>query len=127
MKICTKCKQEKEDWEFSNSSKNRDGLQSWCRECYNKNKRENRHNQDLLHNYGITEIQYELILKSQEGKCGICGSDKPSRNDKYFSVDHDHKTFRIRGLLRHKCNTRLTALDDKDWHQKALAYLEKAK
>lgn len=33
MKICTKCKEEKEESEFYNRSKAKEGLQSWCKGC----------------------------------------------------------------------------------------------
>lgn len=35
-KICTKCKVPKEKKDFSPHKTRIDGLQSWCRECYNE-------------------------------------------------------------------------------------------
>lgn len=34
MKICTKCKEEKSKALFSKSAKGKDGLASWCKDCY---------------------------------------------------------------------------------------------
>ena len=53
--------------------------------------------------FGLLPGQYEMILKSQNGKCGIC---KQIIN-KTLCVDHDHQTNKIRGLLCINCNTKL--------------------
>ena len=60
----------------------------------------------LKKKYGISLRQYNGMLKRQKGKCAICGKrqrDAP-RN---FSVDHDHRTGLIRGLLCIYCNSKL--------------------
>lgn len=57
--------------------------------------------------YGITIADYDRILKSQKGRCAICGTTKPSRTHQYFAVDHCHKTGIVRGLLCCNCNLRL--------------------
>jgi len=47
MKTCTKCKESKELSEFHKQSRNKDGLESWCRSCcsfYKKNVRNARSN-----------------------------------------------------------------------------------
>ncbi len=59
------------------------------------------------YNYGITEPEYYQLLKEQGGVCAICGNLKTKeRNGKTvaLSVDHNHKTGKIRGLLCSKCN-----------------------
>ena len=49
---------------------------------------------------------YNLLLESQDYGCAICGSKETgSHHTKYFSVDHDHKTGKVRGLLCFHCNT----------------------
>lgn len=55
----------------------------------------------LRRTYGITEAQYDAILKYQGGVCGVC--DKPPGNRR-LEVDHDHTTGLIRGLLCWYCN-----------------------
>lgn len=58
----------------------------------------------LRRKYGIDDIIYEEMLKSQEGVCAICaGVDKSRR----LAVDHDHDTKKVRGLLCLRCNTKL--------------------
>lgn len=51
--------------------------------------------------YGITEGQFDQILKNQEGQCRICWTRLHPGNS---NIDHDHKTGRVRGLLCFNCN-----------------------
>jgi hypothetical protein len=71
--------------------------------------------------FGITLDQYNEMLNSQNGVCKICGkpSTKKQRRGKNceetpecLSVDHDHITGKIRGLLCYKCNTGIGKFDD---------------
>lgn len=60
-------------------------------------------NSYLLRKYGITEKQYEDLLRKQEFRCGVCrrlGVEFKSR----LAVDHDHHTGELRGLLCTMCN-----------------------
>ena len=53
--------------------------------------------------YGITKVQYDEILQRQLGCCGVCR--RPAGEFKIrLSVDHDHHTGAIRGLLCNHCN-----------------------
>ena len=61
------------------------------------------------------------MLDDQDGKCALCGTTEIKGNSKYFSVDHDHKTGRVRGLLCTVCNTDLGVYEK--WKDK-LAILE---
>ena len=70
--------------------------------------------------YGINVEDYDKLFTQQEGKCG--------RSDLMLSVDHDHETGRIRGLLCLPCNGEVAWLErieakDSDWMKSALAYL----
>jgi hypothetical protein len=80
----------------------------------------------LKSNYGLTLEQYEAMVAAQGGRCAICGTDHPgSSRIKYWSVDHDHETDAVRGLLCHGCNTGLGAFgDDIERLTKAVAYLQ---
>lgn len=80
--------------------------------------------------YGLTWGGYLEILKSQGGKCGICGSPDPGQSTSVagmagnFPVDHDHLTNQVRGLLCHKCNLGLGLFgDDPEMLLKAISYL----
>ena len=56
--------------------------------------------------YGIGVAEYDAMLVAQDGKCKICRRARASKNTKFrfFSVDHDHVTGDVRGLLCNKCN-----------------------
>jgi len=62
--------------------------------------------------YGITFEAYEKMLAAQGGKCAICSKDTPSARTKFFSVDHCHKTGKVRGLLCTSCNRGLGFFND---------------
>lgn len=73
--------------------------------------------------YGLTLEQYDQMFEVQGGVCAICNG--PETNGKRLSVDHDHKTGRIRGLLCHKCNGLLGfACDSADILLNAIYYIE---
>ena len=61
---------------------------------------------DLLYRYNITLEEKEKILVEQNGVCAVC---KRPQSDfkKALSVDHDHSTHLIRGLLCWHCNAML--------------------
>jgi hypothetical protein len=72
-------------------------------------------NSMLKHYYGITIEVYEEMLRQQNGVCAICKNPERVRKagtqeSKALSVDHDHRTGRIRGLLCTNCNTALGLL-----------------
>jgi DNA-directed RNA polymerase subunit RPC12/RpoP len=52
----------------------------------------------------LTWDSYLAMLKKCDGKCEICGK-KPRKVS--LSVDHNHKTGEIRGLLCTYCNSRV--------------------
>lgn len=62
----------------------------------------------LKRKYGISLEDYDTLYVSQNGLCKICGTNDPTlsgkRKNKYFCVDHDILTGKIRGLLCYKCN-----------------------
>lgn len=63
--------------------------------------------QDLKKKYGITLNQYEKMLKLHNHKCAICGNIETSLTSNRLSIDHDHKTGKVRGLLCRNCNVAL--------------------
>lgn len=75
--------------------------------------------------YGITEADYLGMLLSQQGTCAICNREE--RHGKRLSVDHDHQTGQIRGLLCSDCNFGLGNFgDDPDTLLRAVDYLRRA-
>jgi hypothetical protein len=80
-------------------------------------------NTALKRQYGLTRKEYLLILKDQNGKCSICRNKCKTGRD--LSVDHCHKTKKIRGLLCGNCNRGIGLfLDSPILLQKAIYYLE---
>lgn len=79
-------------------------------------------NVHLVGLYGITTEQYEQLLQIQGGRCAVCGKP-PIR--KRLSVDHDHTTGLIRGLLCNYCNLRIVGkATDAKLYYAAANYLE---
>jgi len=58
----------------------------------------------LRRTYGITQADYDTMLRKQRGVCAIC--KKPPKEGKNLQVDHDHVTQLVRGLLCWSCNHR---------------------
>ena len=108
----------------------KDGL---CKRCISNRKWKIRYPDKLKHyswrhginkRYGMSEEKYNALYKAQKGRCFICRQKETSR--KHLSIDHNHKTGRIRGLLCVKCNFRLSIFEDSLWRKAATLYLRKA-
>lgn len=80
--------------------------------------------------YGITEQDYRSMFAAQEGRCAICGTTNPGvpkrpQSDR-LSVDHDHATGKVRGLLCQPCNSAIGRFrDDPETMRSAARYIEK--
>ena len=115
---------------------------SVCRQCNAEIRREwrkknlardtaNQRKIRLRHSYGITEQQYLEMLKKQKGVCAICGKPETTKSKRTgvartMSVDHDHRTGIIRGLLCFFCNHGLGNFrDSPDALRAAAAYIER--
>lgn len=57
-----------------------------------------------IRRYGITGQQYVEMLEAQGGGCAICKATESNRSSRRLSVDHDHLTGKVRGLLCSRCN-----------------------
>jgi 23S rRNA G2445 N2-methylase RlmL len=79
-------------------------------------------NNQLKSTYKISIEEYEQKLKKQNYCCAICNRhrDEFKRN---LSVDHDHKTGKVRSLLCIICNTNVGVVEDK--LEMILKYLNK--
>ncbi len=131
-KICYSCKQEKSLDKFHVDNTQSDGRQGKCKECRRPERRKY-YLQDkeqilkkqcsdyknprykkkrwairLKHLWGLSIKEYEEIYNKQNGVCAICSQpeivvDKWG-NIKRLSIDHNHRTKKIRKLLCDHCN-----------------------
>jgi len=75
----------------------------------------------MRHRYGITIEDYERMYLKQGAVCAICNLSCSK-----LVIDHDHVTLKVRGLLCHKCNFTLGAMNDSVANLKnAIKYLLK--
>lgn len=81
--------------------------------------------------YKLSIEQFEAMILSQRGLCAIC--KQPPKNDR-FAVDHDHACCPgawgtcgkcVRGLLCIPCNGRLASVEDQEWMESAMTYLDR--
>lgn len=124
-------------------AKNRDSILAKKRALYPSKKSESlaankkwrdknplRVKENNLRKYGITLVEFNSMLSEQGGACAICRNPEDvdkKRNGRpdALSVDHDHATGRIRGLLCSGCNRMLGIMnDDPNLIRSAAAYLE---
>ena len=150
-KKCVYCNKELSISEFNKNPRLKDGFNNNCKNCVKtKTKKWREENKERIKKYrleyfsknqerikgwslkehfGINVEDYKKLLKFQSGRCKICGSTSFGRKQiKYFCVDHDHETGKIRGLLCHHCNTALGSMKDNIENLKnMIAYLEQSK
>ncbi len=74
MKKCANCQTYKEKEKFGKCSQRNDGLNPYCRECFNKKNREYRKN-----NPTIWEIQKNINFKKWREKLGISEEERPRK------------------------------------------------
>ncbi len=88
-----------------------------------KNRRKQAAHEKRVQNvYGLGDGDYGVIYKGQGGRCAIC--QRATGATRKLSVDHDHKTGEVRGLLCRPCNNLLGhARDDTEFFERAKQYL----
>ena len=80
---------------------------------------------NLNRRYGLPEEQYNLLLLETGGHCPIC--KLPFDKGNWASLDHCHKTKKIRGIICRKCNLGLGNFkEDPETVARALEWLKKA-
>lgn len=118
---CTHCGVIKPLAEFPLRAEQRGLPRSQCRACWNARSQAIR-NRRL---YGISEVSYARLFAEQGSRCAICGRDPEVR---HLSVDHDHATGAVRGLLCRMCNIGIGAFrEDPEVMCNAIAYLRQRK
>lgn len=132
---CSRCKQFKPLSEFVKNRAQKNGLNQYCKKCTAEYRcmGSDYHKKDtvraLKKRYDITINEYNAIYEKQKGVCAICGLPESATSPtgqtiRLLSVDHCHKTGKIRGLLCAKCNHGLGAFrDDIKFLGNAIKYL----
>lgn len=111
---------------------NIDNFKKYQKEYYLKNKDRKKmimRKNHLKRNFGISIEQYNELLKNQNYSCVICGTkETQDRRSGYLSVDHCHKSGKIRGLLCGTCNRGLGYFkDNPELLYNAFSYLKNYK
>lgn len=135
VKECTKCLtiyvghkiQERAEYllsrMFATDTSKADGFYSKCKQCVAKANQVRRDGRD--------DCDPEQLLITQERKCAICKGEicltRKNRIKTKAYVDHDHETGAVRGLLCHRCNCRLGSIEDTEFLNLALEYLQRFK
>lgn len=119
-------------WKAANAERVREQYEATKRKPGYEDKRRRDNQRWWLRQYGITVEQYDQLLADQGGTCAICQLperyvDARTGRTRRLSVDHDHKTGRVRGLLCGSCNQAVGHFeDDHDRCVRAGQYLLKA-
>lgn len=87
-----------------------------------------RQNSQFKTHYNFTLEEYIKLLEIQKGLCSICKQIETAKHQsgtlRALSVDHNHKTKKIRGLLCNNCNRGLGYFkDDISVLEEAIKYL----
>jgi hypothetical protein len=111
--VCKICHyQQKRDYYLKNHEK----IRAYYKQYRKRFTPQDYRKQYLNTKYGLSWNDYRLLFKYQQGKCAIC-----KRKLRYFvgshkqrgaTVDHDHNTGHVRGLLCRDCNLGLGYFKD---------------
>ena len=103
------------------AKKNRKKISEQARLRYQKNPQKEL-DRIRFKKYGITGEEFRAILEKQGISCPICGKTI----GKNLSVDHNHITGKVRGVICNKCNLAIGNAEDSPDRLRAMAnYLEK--
>jgi len=86
-------------------------------------------NCNIIKNHGINLEQKNKLLNRQNNLCAICGRNFIKEPDYYMSIDHNHITGKIRGIICGNCNKGigfLKADSGIEILKKAIKYIEVA-
>jgi len=80
------------------------------------------HEKRVQETYGLKEGEYARLHIYQGGLCALCR--RATGSSRRLSVDHDHATGEVRGLLCRPCNTLLGHARDKlAFFRRCISYL----
>lgn len=134
-KKCTKCKELKLISEFTKRKASKDGYRAMCKCCVRtklvhkqKTQPDFIRGKNLKARFNLSINDYNKLFLKQRGVCAICKNPEVIKDVKgevkWLSVDHNHDTGDIRGLLCNACNTGLGKLGDSvDILKNAIKYL----
>lgn len=71
---------------------------------------EQRQNQRRLVRYGVTKEKFDELVAEQKGLCFMCL--KPLIPGKHITVDHCHRSSKVRGIAHRGCNAAVGWLGD---------------
>lgn len=155
-KTCNKCGQPKSLDSFSSNKGGALGKRSSCKQCEStyshshyishrnevlyrsaenyKQNRDKKLQQTFMRHirtkYNLNSEDYFAILSQQGCICAVCGRTETTTyrgKTRRLSVDHNHATGEVRGLLCDRCNRGLGIFgDDIKCLKKAITYLERA-
>lgn len=115
-------KQYSKNWWKKYYKRNLERIRRWKHEYYLRNKKKISKKKQYR-KYGLTSKEYNYMLKAQRYRCAIC-------RKKFVitpSVDHCHKTNKVRGLLCVNCNVGIGRLkDNKRILRNAISYLARS-
>lgn len=94
------------------------GFYKTCKKCCAEYQPGYGRNAQMKSRYGLTPEQYDERLQAQGGVCELCGM-APGKQQRRFSVDHNHKCCPsqkscgecLRGILCANCNRRVGFLE----------------
>ena len=92
-----------------------------CQTCYNKARPYNWRERNLYTKYRLYPRDYDKLIQDQSGKCALC---RKFVAPKKFTVDHDHDTNRVRGLLCMGCNIALAGYEKLSMNPRLTRYLK---
>jgi len=139
LKYCSHCKKKLPLGKYNKHKNEKDGLQPICAECqkeYATKYRQSPRGQNIRRanhtksRFGLSQKQYFKLLEAQKEVCKICNNPETAmgsggKKSRLLSVDHNHKTGKIRGLLCHSCNSLIGhARENILILQKTIKYLE---
>lgn len=128
MKTCPICNETKSFDSFSKARASSDKHCTYCKACnaakskewyennkerrkiYDKNREDELADTRYRNKYGFSLSAYKHLFEKQNGVCAICKQTCTSH--KNLSVDHDHITGTVRGLLCAHCNKALGLFRD---------------
>lgn len=123
-----RCKQCAKVYAAAYREANKQKVLASSKRAYQKNKDHHKKRVEerrLERDYGLTQEDYNTMVKNQNNRCAIC--DKPGGFGlEKLVIDHCHTTGKVRGLLCRLCNNSLGGFRDKiEILKSAVRYLEK--